>query len=288
MKRGKRRNKALVKRRIWRFIWIIVLITILYFAWGYVRSLYLESTWMQISIETRTTARGTVRVAQLTDLHRAEFGKDNQELVALTASKQPDIIVTTGDMIDIRTQSLEPTLSLYERLLEIAPVVYSLGNHEVDRDVESFYALLDGLYDMGVQVVSDEVATVRANGVTVRIGGIYHEERYPWLIAEYGPVDILLCHFPHEFDTLATSHVPLMFSGHTHGGQFRLPLMDVALYAPGQGIFPKYTKGLYTVDDSRMIVSRGLGNSSFPFRIHNPPEIIIADITFVADDPSAD
>ena len=69
----------------------------------------------------------------------------------------------------------------------------------------------------------------------------------------------------------------LVLTGHAHGGQFRIPFVG-GLYAPAQGAFPKYDSGLYTKGTTNMIVSRGLGNSAFPFRINNTPEIVIVTL----------
>ena len=68
-----------------------------------------------------------------------------------------------------------------------------------------------------------------------------------------------------------------MFSGHAHGGQFRLPFVG-GLIAPNQGLFPKYDSGLYVQEGTNMIVSRGLGNSLFPLRFNNRPEVIVVEL----------
>lgn len=260
---------------------LILLAFIVYFVTGIIRSLYLESTYIQVTVPTGTGtgASGTVRVAQVSDLHRAVYGENNQELVDLIADKNTDIIVATGDMIDASTKEIDDTIDLFRRLVQIAPVVYSLGNHEMARD--DVRSLLSALSEIGVHVVNNNAVTIEVNGMSLTIGGLYRAE-YLRELDDDGSIDILLCHFPHKLSVFAEYGVPLTFCGHTHGGQFRIPLLDIALYAPGQGLFPQYTAGLYQQGDSMMIVSRGLGNSSFPFRVHNPPEVIIADVTFVS------
>ena len=85
---------------------------------------------------------------------------------------------------------------------------------------------------------------------------------------------VLLSHRPEFFDLYVQQGFPLVLSGHAHGGQIRLPFLG-GILAPGQGFFPEYDSGLYTDETTSMVVSRGLGNSVFPFRLNNPPEIII-------------
>ena len=88
---------------------------------------------------------------------------------------------------------------------------------------------------------------------------------------------ILLSHRPELFDTYVASGVDLVFSGHAHGGQFRLPFLG-GVIAPNQGLFPEYDSGLYTQGDTNMLVSRGIGNSIIPIRFNNRPEIIVVEL----------
>lgn len=88
---------------------------------------------------------------------------------------------------------------------------------------------------------------------------------------------ILLSHRPELFETYVDCDVDLVLSGHAHGGQFRLPFIG-GLIAPNQGLFPKYDAGLYTDNNTNMIVSRGLGNSIIPLRFNNRPEIVLVEL----------
>ena len=88
-----------------------------------------------------------------------------------------------------------------------------------------------------------------------------------------GAYHVLLSHRPSLLETYGACGADLVFSGHAHGGQIRLPFVG-GLYAPGQGFLPKLTKGLYGVEDTTLVVSRGLGNSTFPFRFLNRPEVV--------------
>jgi predicted MPP superfamily phosphohydrolase len=87
--------------------------------------------------------------------------------------------------------------------------------------------------------------------------------------------NLLLAHHPEYIGNYVCAGAGLVFSGHAHGGQFRLPLIG-GLYAPGQGVLPTYDAGLYSLGNTQMIVSRGLGNSRFPFRLNNRPDLVVA------------
>ena len=88
---------------------------------------------------------------------------------------------------------------------------------------------------------------------------------------------ILLSHRPELFDLYCQNNMDLVFAGHAHGGQIRIPFIG-ALVAPDQGLFPKYTSGSYSKDSTTMFVSRGLGDSVIPIRIFNRPEIIAVTV----------
>jgi predicted MPP superfamily phosphohydrolase len=88
---------------------------------------------------------------------------------------------------------------------------------------------------------------------------------------------VLLSHRPELFDVYVQNGVDLVLSGHAHGGQFRVPFLG-GLVAPNQGLFPQYDGGVYKSGKTTMIVSRGIGNSAFPFRINNRPELVIVEL----------
>ena len=88
---------------------------------------------------------------------------------------------------------------------------------------------------------------------------------------------VLLSHRPELFEEYAESGVNLVIAGHAHGGQFRLPFVG-GLFAPNQGFFPRYDSGLYEKNNTKMVVSRGLGNSAVPIRFNNRPEIVVIEL----------
>ncbi len=244
------------------------------------------------------------RIAHISDLHSAEFGKDNQKLLEMLSDIAPDIIVMTGDLFDPRHGDMAVCVDFSREAVKIAPTYMVSGNHdEIYKrgDSYTFEVLAPKLSEVGVTVLRGERVYLERDGEHIALLGIddpmvlirqefdrdyferNEEPRYTIskainaLPKSDDSFAILLAHRPDFFDLYASYGVDLVFCGHAHGGQFRLPLIG-GLYAPGQGIFPKYTSGLHTLDGTNMIVSRGLGNASFPFRFNNPPEIVVATL----------
>ena len=244
------------------------------------------------------------KIAHISDLHSTEFGEDNSVLLNMLSEAEPDIIVLTGDLYDYRWGDMSVCIEFSAAAAKIAPTYMVSGNHdEVYKrgDSYTFEILAPKLSEVGVRVLRGERVFLERDGEQIALLGIddplvlirkefernYFEEneepRYAVskMLSELPSPDdifsILLAHRPDFFDLYASYGADLVFSGHAHGGQFRLPFIG-GLYAPGQGIFPKYTSGLYTLGNTNLIVSRGLGNASFPFRFNNPPEIIIATL----------
>lgn len=231
------------------------------------------------------------RIAQISDLHNAEFGKDNEKLLSLLRNAKPDMIVLTGDLIDCRNLEIPVALSFAEKAAQIAPCYYVTGNHE--SRIEQLPELLRGLTDAGITVLRNEAVPLEYNGDTVTLLGVDDPAfRSDYMVGDSGPVltaaleelveeemgyTILLSHRPEWFHLYREFGMNLVFSGHAHGGQFRLPGVG-GLVAPNQGFFPVYDSGIFTEGDTTMAVSRGLGASIIPLRINNPPELVIAEL----------
>lgn len=89
---------------------------------------------------------------------------------------------------------------------------------------------------------------------------------------------MLIAHKPEYLEDYQNIGFDLGFAGHAHGGQIRIPFINQGIIAPGQGLFPKYTEGINTIDGFSLIISRGLGNSGFPLRLFNRPEVIVVTL----------
>lgn len=235
---------------------------------------------------------GAFRIVHLSDLHGKLFGDGQQVLVDKVKDARPNLIVFTGDMIDSTRWGAEAGLLLMERLTPIAPVYYVSGNHEWRSG--KFEQLAKRLTGTGVRVLRNEKVAITNGKSDIWLLGIDDPMRMKRPNEEKNTVDgdirklvadidmsrhftILLSHRPEMLDIYARHDLDLIFSGHAHGGQFRMPLIG-GLYAPHQGFFPRYTSGKHRRGRSELIISRGLGNSSFPLRLFNRPEIVVADI----------
>lgn len=225
------------------------------------------------------------RIAHVSDLHNAEFGKGNEGLLAMIEEAIPDIIVVTGDLIDSRNPRVDVGADFLNSAAEIAPVYYVRGNHEM-RITEEYEELVSKITSGNVFVLADEAVTLERDGAAISLIGmdeyIYDSPELLPALKELcdGGEDytVVLSHKPDFYGDYAESGADLVFCGHAHGGQFILPFVG-GLIAPGQGFFPEYTDGLYKIGDTSMIVSRGLGNSIIPFRINNYPQLIIAELS---------
>lgn len=226
------------------------------------------------------------KIAQISDLHDSLLGENHAYVVDEIRSIAPQVIFITGDLIDSNRYDLEKSLLLIKELENIAPIYYVTGNHEVaTNDVDH---IKESLRELGVRVLTDEADLIASNeGETIAIGGI--EDPLGSSLGDELAVEqsvarafkkvsgdvykVLLSHRPEQFDTYAESKIDVTFSGHAHGGQFRIPGLG-GLVSPGQGLFPKLSSGVHEKNESQLVISRGLGNSIVPVRIFNKPEIV--------------
>lgn len=218
-----------------------------------------------------------LRIVQLSDLHGKSFGKSNVGLVQRVAAQKPDFIAVTGDIIHLYTPSdIAVAVGTVSALKELAPVLYIAGNHEMRN--KGYRFLRKELSEAGATVLDDCSADIGGVTVTGLNGASLRNDKIFKITPEASP-KILLAHEPQFFEKYARAGYDLTLCGHAHGGQWRIPFTGIGLFAPGQGKFPKYTAGLHERNGCKMIISRGLGNSEFPLRLFNRPEIVVIDIS---------
>lgn len=270
---------------------VLAVVVLAFVLWTAKENTILESNSYTVSSERLPQAFDGYRIAQVSDLHSASSVEENETLLSLLREAKPDMIALTGDLIDSRDINVETALDFVKKAMEIAPCYFVTGNHEAG--IEEFSELKDGLVALGVVVLEDQRVEIEKDGEKMLVIGLNDPSfRTDDLFGDSSAVlekqlrnlrneelfTLLLSHRPEAFEVYAEAGVDLILSGHTHGGQFRLPFIG-AIYAPNQGFFPEYDAGLFTKDHTNMIVSRGVGNSSIPFRINSRSELVVIELT---------
>ena len=267
---------------------LVILCLGIWTLWG---NIALEVNEYEIVSDRIPEAFAGFRIAQVSDLHNKDFGEGYGQLLTLLSEINPDIIVVTGDLIDSRQTDLDIALEFAWQAGKIARVYYVSGNHEAR--VPEYEDLKIGLVKAGVVILENQKIQITREGESITLMGIddpSFQEDYLFgdsesvarqaiedLQNESDGYTILLSHRPELFDLFVETEMDLVFSGHAHGGQFRLPFVG-GLVAPNQGYFPKYDAGQFTEENTTMIVSRGVGNSIIPIRFNNRPEIVLVTL----------
>ena len=252
---------------------------------------HLETTHYTYAAEKLGVDLDGYRIVQISDLHNAKFGKNNQKLVDRIRECEPDMIVLTGDLVDSNHTNVDRAVQFVDEIVKICPVYYVTGNHEYWLEASEYDELMSGLTRAGAVILDDQVVEISRGDAKFRLVGlddksladgtlgtllnnaqnVAHED------SEKKEFTVVLAHEPQYLARYAGTGVDLVLSGHAHGGQFRLPFVG-GIVAPDQGFLPEYTAGEYYMNGTEMIVSRGLGNSVIPVRLFNFPEIVCVEL----------
>ena len=235
------------------------------------------------------------RIAHVSDLHNDEFGENNAKLLAVIKETEPDMIAITGDLLDSRRTDVEKALHFVQQAVKIAPCYYVTGNHE-SREGKTYDQLEKDMIEAGVIVLRNDKQTLEKDGGAITVAGIddprfaLDSDRLAKMEQVIGSAldeslkdvpkeqfTLLLSHRPELFELYCEREVDLVLTGHVHGGQFRIPGVG-GVIGPGQGLLPDYDAGLYSDGNTNMVLSRGLGQSIVPFRINNPPELVLVTL----------
>lgn len=225
-----------------------------------------------------------VRLAVISDHHSCAYGSGQRTLLGAVSAQAPDAVLMTGDIVDDDMPE-ENAWTAVEGLAKTYSCLYVTGNHEWW--LEDTERVLRRMEDLGVRVLQGDSAVLELNGQTVTICGIDDpdSEESDAQLAEVGGTvtgdnfTVLLAHRPERIISYLAYPFDLIVSGHAHGGQWRIPGILNGLFAPHQGLFPKYAGGRYDFDSATLIVSRGLARESTKVpRIFNRPELVIVDI----------
>lgn len=265
----------------------------------------LEVTEYNLSIPKLPDGFLGYRIVMLCDLHGCCIGEDNTRLIEMVHKNDPDVIFIVGDMItcprDEHRFSLKykrqnhKTAELINTLSKTYPVYYSFGNHEKGMQEKS--EELRALWEEYRNELSDRVVFLENKRISLKKGdseifvygldidreyyrrfvkkGLGREKITDMLgVARKSSVNILLAHNPDYFEDYEKWGADLVFSGHNHGGLIRFPVFG-GVISPRLRIFPKYDSGSFRLNDSTMLLSRGLGGHSIKIRVNNVPEIIV-------------
>lgn len=267
------------KKYIKSAIVLLIVITLLLFC--NFQNKHLETTHYTYEAEQLGVDLDGYRIVQISDLHNAKFGKNNQKLVDRIRECAPDMIVLTGDLVDSNHTNVDRVVQFVDEIVKICPVYYVTGNHEYWLDTSEYEKLMDGLVSAGVVILDNQVVEISRGDAKFRLVGLDDKSladgTLEALLSDEKELTVVLAHEPQYFARYAGTGVDLVLSGHAHGGQFRLPFVG-GIVAPDQGFLPEYTAGEYYMNGTEMIVSRGLGNSVIPVRLFNYPEIVCVEL----------
>lgn len=219
-------------------------------------------------------------IALLSDIH----GQIAPKLLNTLQESQPELIAVTGDLVDSKARQSADALDFLRKASAVAPCYFVPGNHE--SRLPEYPELAEAMGRLGVTVLEDRAVSISRSGGEILLlgiadpgfpGGIQRMEAALNKMCRYDGFRLLLAHRPEHFPLYAGAGADLALSGHAHGGQVRLPGIG-GLFAPGQGFFPKWDGGVYTLGDSKLVVSRGL-SSCPPFRLGNPTELVKITLT---------
>ncbi len=280
-----KKNKVLKKILI--FIPVAAIALILAYA-------FVCSNTLEIKNYSMTTDKldTKVKFVFISDLHNKEYGENNIDLISKIKEQSPDFIAVGGDMVNKYSADDRVMKELLPNLVQTAPTYCVLGNHELTLAEQIDFK--SDINSTGAKLLDNEAVTLNINGEEILLGGMsdfpYYEfnapdfetdERYFWedfKERSKNCFSILLNHQPEYLsDITQDCNIDLIMCGHTHGGLVQLPFVG-GLFAPNQGFFPKYDKGEFDLNGTKMIISAGLGDAYPVLRINNCPEITVVNI----------
>lgn len=257
--------------------------------------LYYENTKLQVSNYNIINHNipidfNNYKIVQISDFHNNKSNTLTNDLIKEIEKQKPNIIVLTGDLIDSNKTDIEVAINFIKNINNIAPIYFVSGNHE--SNISSYSKLKEQIEENKVIILDNKTEVLKINESEINLIGIDDPRMaYESFVSDSeiikGELDnakyddnkynILLSHRPELFDTYVEKELDLVLVGHAHGGQIRIPFIG-GIVAPNQGLFPKYTSGIFEESKTTMVVNRGIGNSILPFRINNRPELVVITI----------
>ena len=279
-----RREGITWKKRFWFNLSLICLVLLAIQL--YVDNNVIEVSNYEVSFENLPKEFDETVLLHVSDLHSKLFGTDNEQLYEKIEEINPDYIMLTGDMVNASDTDFSVFYDFAEKVGAKYETYYIVGNHELALSQNDLADIITTITGFGVKVLDNETITLVRNGETINLHGMWYNSRYYFneeftievmnkiIGEENGGFDILLTHNPKSFEVYADWGAEVILTGHVHGGMVRLPYFG-AIFSPERTLFPKYSEGVYSVENSHMVVSRGLGRGLTGFRLFNKPELAV-------------
>ncbi|MDO5713455.1 MAG: metallophosphoesterase [Tissierellia bacterium] len=236
-----------------------------------VLSIYYSSCLKIERFQIESKVNNPISIVILSDYH-SNPSLSLQKLVKRIKNCNPDMIFLLGDITDRHDKDLKCTKLFVKSIWELkVPIFYVLGNHEIDRkDIGKIHHIYKSF---GVVHVKDEPYVYEKNGDLIGIYGYDFNGKNNWIELN-SKLNLLLTHSYENYKKKENKKFDIIFSGHTHGGQVRIPGIG-QLIGHGPTFLPKYSKGYYKLSEKEnLYITSGLGNSSIPIRLFNPIEIL--------------
>lgn len=238
------------------------------------------------------------RFVMISDLHNKVYGKNNEKVISAVDKAKPDFVVIAGDLITSHAkESIIPGTGLVNELSKRYKIYYAMGNHETK--IKKYPEKYGNMYDRlvketmhpNVKLLIDESCILPEYSICLtglELGMAYFakfkrkEMDSDYLEKKLGKVqsqycNILLAHNPEYFEEYAAWGADLVLAGHVHGGIMRLPLLG-GVISPSYRLFPKYDGGIFHKGESTMLLGRGMGAHTLPFRFFNPAELYVVTL----------
>ena len=232
------------------------------------------------------------KILQLSDLHSADFGNNNEILIKKIDSVKPDIVVFTGDMINRDDINFDVFFDFCKEISKKYKIYYIYGNHEMDLNANNAKILYDEMVKNNIKIINNKKITIKKGKSKINLYGLKYATKYygkkdensKYVLSEEDIVDyikeankdefnIMLTHNPNYFDLYTNWGADLTLTGHIHGGMIRIPFIG-GFFSPDRTFFPKYDSGIYEQNGKNMIVNRGIGGEK-GVRIFNNPEMVL-------------
>lgn len=287
-------STLLFSKIIYGILLILFIIVVILVIASLISNFFIDTTQYIITSKKIPVEFDGYKILQLSDLHNFSFGKNNNRLLKEIEEINPDIIVMTGDMVNSNSKKYDVFYSLAENISKKYTVYYIMGNHEMRLTKKQQKDIFSKLKSFGINVLDNDQTIISKGTETIKLYGLHQpitsyknalkndnetdftleqlKQTLPNINSEN--FNILLSHSPFDFETFEKWGADLVLSGHVHGGLIRLPFIG-GILSPERTLFPKYDAGEFSINNSKMIVNRGLGNGTINLRFFNNPEVCV-------------